>query len=79
MDVPTTVPDSVDVVHVNLTDGEVGALPRELVYPELEVEFDLDELRFARNLRSAKRGAAGSPSGMTVEHLQPLLGYPRDL
>ena len=24
--VPTTVPDSVDVVHVNLTDGEVGAL-----------------------------------------------------
>ena len=47
VDVPTTVPDSVDVVHVNLTDGEVGALPRELVYPELEVEFDLDELRFA--------------------------------
>ena len=54
-------------------------LPRELVYPEPEVEFDLDELRFARNLRSAKRGAAGGPSGMTVEHLQPLLGHPRDL
>ena len=30
--------------------------PRELVYPEPEVEFDLDEFRFARNLRSAKRG-----------------------
>ena len=26
VDVPTTVPDSVDVVHVNLTDGDVGAL-----------------------------------------------------
>ena len=38
------------------------------------MEFDLDEFRFARNLRSAKRGAR-----MTVEHLQPLLGHPRDL
>ena len=54
-------------------------LPRELVYPGPEVEFDLDEFRFARNLRSAKRGAAGGPSGMTVEHLQPLLGHLRDL
>ena len=26
VDMPTTVPDSVDVVHVNLTDGDVGAL-----------------------------------------------------
>ena len=54
-------------------------LPRELVYPEPEVEVDLDEFWFARNLRSAKREAAGGPSGMTVEHLQPLLFHPRDL
>ena len=42
-------------------------LPQELVYPEPEVEFDLDEFRF-RAIWSAKKGAAGGPSGMTVEH-----------
>ena len=41
--------------------------------------FNLDEAKFARNLRSGQRGAAGGPSGMTVEHLQPLLDQPRDL
>ena len=54
-------------------------IPQELVSLVPEVEFNLDDFRFARNLRSAKKGAAGGPSGMTVEHLQPLLGHPRDL
>ena len=35
--------------------------------------FDLDEKKLGKNLRSAKRGAAGGPSGMTTEHLRPLL------
>ena len=35
--------------------------------------FDLDEQQFCRNLRSARRGAAAGPSGMTTEHLRPLL------
>ena len=35
--------------------------------------FDLDHDRFAKNLRVAKRGAAGGPSGMTSDHLRPLL------
>ena len=26
-----------------------------------------------------RRGAAGGPSGIPVEHLQPLLDHPRDL
>ena len=40
---------------------------------ELEEPFKLDFDRFARNIRSARRGAAGEPSGMTAEHLRPLL------
>ena len=54
-------------------------LKRPPVPREGRVLFNLDETKFARNLRSAKRGAAGGPSGMTVEHLQPLLDHPRDL
>ena len=42
------------------------------------VPFPLDRDRLARNLRSAKRGASGGPSGMIVEHLHPLLDYSRD-
>ena len=54
-------------------------MPRHLAHPEGRVSFNLDETKFARNLRSAKRGAAGGPSRMTVEYLQPLLDHPRDL
>ena len=32
------------------------------------VPFKLDEHRFAQNVRSARRGAAPGPSGMTNEH-----------
>ena len=40
--------------------------------------FELDENMFLKNLKYAKRGIAGGPSGMTVEHLRPLLDCPRD-
>ena len=40
------------------------------------VEVDPD--KFARNLRSARKGAPG-PSGMTSEHLRPLLSHPNDV
>ena len=39
----------------------------------------LDERRFYKNMRSAKRGAAGGASGMTREQLQPLLDSPKDV
>ena len=61
------------------------AVPREVCLPELirhrpEVLFALDEDHLLnKNLRSAKKGAAGGPSGVTVEHLQPLLDHPKDL
>ena len=52
--------------------------PREQLTPEMltfqpDMEFQLDEKRFGKNLRSSKRGVAGGPSGMTTEHLRPLL------
>ena len=48
------------------------AVPREVCPPELirhrpEVLFALDEDHLNKNVRSAKRGAAGGPDGMTVE------------
>ena len=53
-------------------------IPPELVHHSSQSPFNLDESRFFRNLRSAKRGAAGGPSGMTVEHLQPLHDHTKD-
>ena len=41
--------------------------------------FELDEQKFSRNLRSARRGVAAGPSGMTTEHLRPLLDDSRAL
>ena len=54
-------------------------IPEDLVNFGPVVEFSLDEALFARTLRSARRGAAGEPSGMTYEHLRPLLDNPRDV
>ena len=42
-------------------------------------DFALDPDKFARNLRSARKGAAPGPSGMTSEHLRPLLGQVRQV
>ena len=53
--------------------------PREPVPPiPAHRPFELDEGLFGKSLRSAKRGASGGPSGMTWEHLRPLLERPRD-
>ena len=43
------------------------------------VLFELDEDTFAKNVRSARKGAAPGPSGMVVEHFRPLLDNPRDV
>ena len=60
------------------------ARPREAPPPDLlnripEQVFELDEERFAKNVRSARRGAAAGPSGMTSEHLFPMLENGGDL
>ena len=41
--------------------------------------FNLDEVLFGKNVRSGRKGAAGGPSGMTHDHLRPLLESPKDL
>ena len=41
------------------------------VEPEEVLNLDVDAL--LQNLRTARRGAAAGPSGMTAEHLKPLL------
>ena len=39
---------------------------------------ELEQDRLLRNLRSARRNAAGGPSGMTADHGRPLLDSERD-
>ena len=53
-------------------------LPARLRNLEPDTQFQLDEDKFARNVRSAKRGAAPGPSGMTTDHLRPLLKSHQD-
>ena len=58
--------------------------PRDPVPPEIlglkpEESVKLDEDRFAKNIRIARRGAAPGPSGMTSEHLFLLLESDRTL
>ena len=48
-------------------------VPPEIMSHTPRVPFALDSDKFLKNVRSAKRGAAAGPSGMTVEHLRPLL------
>ena len=57
--------------------------PREPLPPEIsgrrpERPFSLDHHMFIQNVRLARRGAAAGPSGVTAEHLKPILDSARD-
>ena len=52
-------------------------LPHHITHHVSERPFELDEKKFAANLRSSRRGTAGGPSGKTNEHLRPLLNNSR--
>ena len=52
-------------------------VPQGLMEHMPAAEFGLD--KFAHNLRSSRKGAAPGPSGMTCEHLRPLLSKPEDI
>ena len=74
---------NVQLSHMVLRRSERVARPvscREIRCPDIKRTqkgvFNLDDQVFPE---SAERGGAGGPSGMTVEHLQPLLDHPRDL
>ena len=67
-----------------LTDASKRPLPRAPLPPDVvnhvpQQVFDLDEDLLNKNLRSSKKGAAPGPSGMTTEHLRPLLPDHRGL
>ena len=53
-------------------------LSQEIARSEPAVPFDLNADEFLICLRTARRGAAGGPSGMTSEHLFPLQDSERD-
>ena len=54
-------------------------LPADLLTFQTGSAFELDERKFSQNLRSFRRGAAPGPSGMSAEHLRPVLEAPRVL
>ena len=43
------------------------------VDPTVPLDLDIDLL--CQNLQNSRRGAAGGPSGMTMEHLKMFAGY----
>ena len=68
----------------SLTEDKRPALPREPLPEDIDARvptslFDLDWDRFCSNVRTARRGVAGGPSGMTAEHLRPLLENDHDV
>ena len=52
-------------------------LPQEITGRRAESPFSLDHSLFMQNLRCARRGAAAGPSGVTAEHLKPILDIAR--
>ena len=53
-------------------------MSEEVIQWTPSVGFELDESQFLICLRTARRGAAGGPSGMTADHLQPMLDNEHD-
>ena len=53
-------------------------LPLKIFHLRPASPLQLDEDVFSKNIRSSKRGVAGGPSGMTFDHLRPMLDSPRD-
>ena len=54
------------------------SLPPQVTDHMPDRPFELEEYRFAQVLRSSRKGAAAGPSGMTADHLRPVLENPRD-
>ena len=53
-------------------------IPEDVLRSVPERPFELDKEEFLHSLRTARRGAAGRPSGMRTEHLRPLLDNEED-
>ena len=55
-----------------------GPLAPELAGHQPDSLVDLEKDRLLKNLRSARRRAVGRPSGMTADHMRPVLDSERD-
>ena len=53
-------------------------LPQPILQHQAERPFALDKELFLKNLKRTRRGAAAGPSGVTTEHLKPVLSDSRD-
>ena len=53
-------------------------IPRDILEHQPAIPFELEEFQFVVNLRISRRGAVAGPSGMTSDHLRPLLDHVRD-
>ena len=51
------------------------SVPDDIVGLEPEEQFVFDQDMFLHNVRTARRGAAPGPSGMTADHLRPLVEH----
>ena len=81
---PAVAPGNLRTPRALAGPGRQPPLPRSLVPLGLvgrvpDRLFQLDEERFAQKVRKARRGAAPGPSGMTSEHLFPMLESEDDL
>ena len=77
-------PGSLRTLHELTNPERRPAVPRSLLDPELDdfepgEQINLDPELLTKTLRTARRGAAAGPSGMTAEHLRPLLEGDREM
>ena len=74
-------PGTVDTLNQLRDENRRPPVPRSPVPEDVmnaDHPFSLDCEQFLLNLKSSKRGAAAGPSGMTADHLMPLLETERD-
>ena len=59
----------------SLRDPKRRPRPRRGLEHQPAIPFELEEFLFVVNLRTSRRGAVAGPSGMTSDHLRPLLDH----
>ena len=81
LEVADLAPGTAETLHLlrQRPDRPRDPLPVELVNHVPVQRLAMDEDRFADNLRPSRKGRAKGPSGMTNEHLRPLLENPQDM
>ena len=71
-------PGNQDTLDALKDDNRRPPVPRDPIPEDVLRSVQLDKEEFLHSLRTARRGAAGGPSGMRTEHLRPLLDNEED-